>query len=148
MSTKQPDAQDRNASLDRETNPQQIPEEWLQDAPRATISEGETEYHAVLYTVEHTVTSDEDILAGRKQGRAEEWIIHALYVRADGQRAVEYPYDTRVVETGDGLNVTPRNFEASVAVDGDIVTPHAAPQSQLVVDALDELHDIDVEADA
>lgn len=147
MSTKSPDTQD-DSDLNGESDAYVIPREWLANAPTATITDGETEYYAVLYTVERTVTSDEDVLAGRKQGRGEEWTIHALYVRADGQRAVEYPYDARVVETGDGIDVTPRNFEATVAVDGEIVTPHAAPQSQLVLEALDALHDIQPEVEA
>jgi len=148
MSTKSPDTQDDSDQLDGETDAYVIPHEWLQNAPTATITNGETEYYAVLYTVERNVTSDEDVLAGRKQGRAEEWTIHALYVRADGQRAVEYPYDARVIDTGTGLDVTPRDFQATVAVDGEIVTPHSAPQNQLVVDALDALHDIQTEVEA
>ncbi|MDL0133546.1 hypothetical protein [Halobacterium salinarum] len=148
MSTKQPDAQDRNASpLDRETNPQQIPTEWLQNAPRATIDDGETEYYAVLATIERTL-ANADVLAGHRDGRGEEWTVHVLYVRADGARRVSRTYDASVTETSDGLKVTPKGLMGSIAVDGEHVTPHSAPVTEEIVDALDELHDIDVEVDA
>ncbi|MUV59965.1 hypothetical protein [Halobacterium sp. CBA1126] len=149
MSTESPQTQDRNASpLHRETNPQQLPQEWLQNAPRATIDDGETEYYATLYTVERTLAQDPDVLAGKRDGRGEQWTVHVLYVRADGARRVSRTYDASVTETSDGLQVTPKGLMASVAVDGEHVTPHSAPVTEEIVDALRELHDIDVEDDS
>jgi streptogramin lyase len=147
MSTKQPDAQDRNASFHRETNPQQIPTEWLQDAPKADLSEGETEYYAVLATIERTL-ANADVLAGHQDGRGETWRVHVLYVRADGARRVSRTYDASVTETADGLQVTPKGLMGSIAVDGEYVTPHSAPVTEAIEDALRELHGISVEVDA
>jgi len=149
MSTESPQTQDRNASpLHRETNPQQIPTEWLQDAPRASIDDGETPYYAVLATIERTLATDPDVLAGHRDGRGEEWTVHVLYVRADGTRRIERTYDASVTETADGLDVTPKGLQASIAVDGDHVTPHSAPVTEEITEALDELHGITVEVEA
>ncbi|WP_089650135.1 hypothetical protein [Halobacterium hubeiense] len=146
MSTKQPETQDRNASsLNGETSPQQIPAEWLQDAPRASIDDGETEYYAVLATIERTL-ANADVLAGHRDGRGEEWTVHVLYVRRDGARRVSRTYDASVIETADGLRVTPKGLQASIAVDGDHVTPHSAPVTDEITEALRELHEIEVSA--
>ncbi|WP_338417018.1 hypothetical protein [Halobacterium salinarum] len=150
MSTKQLNAKDGIEALHHETDPRPIPQAWLDDAPRADVNAAETEYHAVLYTVERSVAGDTDILAGHKQGRAEQWTIHVLFVRGDGQRRVEQAFDACVVETADGLQITPRGLRASIAVDGRDITPVARPRTTDIERALSELHDIDTttEADA
>lgn len=129
---------------DEETDPRTIPSEWLATGYNEPIHAGETKYYAVLYTVEHELTNDPDVLAGRMQGRAEEWTIHALYVREDGQRRVSRSYDTHVTETGDGgIEVTPQRFAATIAVDGRQDTPHSAPRTDEIVAALADCHNID-----
>lgn len=130
-------------SLDEETNPRVIPTTWLADAHDEPVQSGETRYYATLYTVERQLASDPDVLAGHKQGRAEEWTVHILYVRADGQRRVERNYDAHVADIGGSIQVTPRRFTATIAVDGRRDTPHSAPRSEEIVAALADLHDID-----
>lgn len=120
----------------------------MQDAPRATIDDGETRYYATLATIERTLAQDPEVLAGRRDGRGETWRVHVLYVRADGARRVSRTYDASVTETADGLQVTPKGLMASIAVDGEHVTPHSAPVTEAIVDALRELHGIDVTGDA
>ncbi|QRY26393.1 hypothetical protein [Halobacterium sp. BOL4-2] len=147
MSTHTPRAQDGIEALHNETDPRPIPQAWLDNAPRADVNAAETEYHAVLHTIERSVAGDTDVLAGHKQGRAEQWTIHVLFVRGDGQRRVEQAYDARVVETADGLQITPRGLRASIAVDGRDITPVARPRTTDIERALRDLHDIDVESE-
>lgn len=148
MSTNTPTQENGTDSpLTGETTHRQIPAEWIADAPDAELSEGETRYYATLYTVEREL-AEADVLAGRTDGRAEQWTVHVLYTRADGQRRVSRHLDASVVETSEGLDVTPKDFQASISVDGDHVTPHSAPCSEEIQAALRELHDIDPTGDA
>jgi hypothetical protein len=147
MSTKQRNGQDGIEALHEETSPKPVPETWLDDAPNPTVDEDETRYYAVLHTIEHTVTDDHEVLRGDKPGAPEDWTVHVLYVRADGQRRVSRHLDARVVETTNGLDVTPRGFTASIAVDGDHVTPVARPVTDQIERALNDLHGIEVDDD-
>jgi len=147
MSTHTPKTQDGIEALHKETDPRPVPEAWLDDAPHANVDADETRYYAVLHTIEKSVADDHDVLAGHKQGRAEDWTVHVLFVRADGKRRVEQPYDARVIETADGLDVTPRDFRASIAVDGRDITPVSRPRTTDIERALSELHNIEVADD-
>jgi len=133
-----------------ETDPRIIPSAWLTTGHDEPVQDGETRYYPVLYTVERQLASDPDVLAGRKQGRAEEWTVHVLYVRRDGQRRVSRDYDARVTETGThGVEVTPQRFASSISVDGHQDTPHSAPRTDRIETALVTRHSIDpTEADA
>jgi hypothetical protein len=146
MSTNTLEANEDDGShpLDGETTAELLPDAWVDDRDEP-LAAGETRYYAVMYTVERVLSGDADVLSGREPGRGEEYRIHVLYVRGDASRRVERSYPATVVDDGSGVRVRPKGgIQSSIAVDGSAVTPAAGKRAQLVVEALDELHDVTV----
>lgn len=131
--------------LDRESDPQRVPEAWLQAGINQDVSEGDTRYYALQYVHSRTIAKDPGVLAGHKDGRGEHHEIHVRYVRGDGARATERSYPARVVETQDGLRIEPAGLEAwpaVLAVDGTTGELASIERSAEIVRLLAELHDV------
>lgn len=124
---------------------QVIPEEWLAEATDLPLGDGEQEFLPVLWTVEHELADDPDVLAGEAAGRGEVWQIAVLYVSRDGRMRVDKTFPARVIESGRGVLVSPERLYSRVGVDGDITTAARRPVTHQIARGLDELHGIDVE---
>lgn len=137
---------------DRDTDAVQvIPEEWLDEATQIPISDAEREFVPVLWTVEHELADDPEILAGRRPGRGEVWQIAVMYVSSDGRERVDKSFPARVIESTRGVLVSPERLDGRVGVDGEVVTPARRPVTHQIARALEELHgisDVDVEEDS
>ncbi|MDL0127046.1 hypothetical protein [Halobacterium salinarum] len=155
MSTIESETQDcTDSRLDGESDPDNVAAHWIDNGVDEPLADGETRYYAVRQTIEREL-ADTQTLAGQKSGRGEHVVIHVLYVRSDGHRAVEREYDARVQELDGSAIVDPAalgsrhpgEFYSSLAVSGESEEPFGIPRSEAIVRALDELHDIQADRD-
>lgn len=136
---------DNEHPLDHETDPQRVPEDWLQAGVDEDVDVGETRYYALQYVHERELTQDPDVLAARTDGPGETNTIHVRYVRGDGHRALERSYAASITETGDGVRVEPKHLSAwpaTISVGGREDELASIQRSEVVVGLLAELHGV------
>lgn len=153
MLTKDPTRNEGTDSpLDGETDPDYIPSAWAEQGTHQDVDDNSTRYYAVRQAIEHNVSTDPDVLAGRTDGRAESYTVHVQYIRGDGSRAVDRQYPARVVDRGDHTTIEPRGLQrgdwpASIAVDGTTDEIASIERTPAVVRGLEALHGLTLSED-